>query len=324
VGPEYWEAMAQNEEHLQLARELAPRSIMIAPLTSTAGTLGAVVFASSTPGRYGPRDLSLAVELAHRAALAIENARLYEAAQRAKQMRDDVLGIVAHDVRNPLGSIQVAATLLQRQLHEAGLERSQKQVENILRSTQRANRLIQDLLDVTRIEAGALSIAREARSVQEIIVEAVESQRLLATASSIELQIDARPNLPQIWADRDRLLQVLENLVGNAIKFTAPGGRVTVGAAPRAGEVLFWVADTGQGIPSEHLAHVFDRFWQAKKAERRGAGLGLPICKGIVEAHAGRIWVESVTGQGSTFYFTIPCLSATAHPSETPVSPAPH
>jgi signal transduction histidine kinase len=113
-------------------------------------------------------------------------------------------------------------------------------------------------------------------------------------------------DLPEVWADRDRLLQVFENLIGNAIKFTGSGGRVTVGAVPHEGGVQFWVHDTGAGISGEDLPHVFDRFWQARKANRRGAGLGLPIARGIVEAHGGRIWVESTSGQGSTFFFAIP------------------
>jgi len=113
-------------------------------------------------------------------------------------------------------------------------------------------------------------------------------------------------DLPDVWADRDRLEQVFENLVGNAVKFTPRGGTIVVGATPRAGEVLFWVADTGAGIASGDLPHVFERFWQARRPGRRGAGLGLPIVKGIVEAHDGRIWVESTPGRGSTFFFTIP------------------
>jgi signal transduction histidine kinase len=115
-------------------------------------------------------------------------------------------------------------------------------------------------------------------------------------------------DIPEVWADLDRLLQVFENLVGNAVKFTEPGGRITVGAARRGDDVLFWVADTGAGIAAEDLPHLFDRFWQARKATRRGAGLGLPIVKGIVEAHGGRIWVESTLGRGSTFFFTIPTM----------------
>ena len=107
-------------------------------------------------------------------------------------------------------------------------------------------------------------------------------------------------DVPEVWADLDRLLQVFENLIGNAVKFTQAEAE-SVGAAPRKGEILFWVADTGPGIAAENLPHLFDRFWQAQKDRRRGAGLGLPIAKGIVEAHGGRIWVESMPGRGSTF-----------------------
>jgi signal transduction histidine kinase len=120
------------------------------------------------------------------------------------------------------------------------------------------------------------------------------------------LQLQTPRELPPLWADRDRLSQVFENLIGNALKFSVGGGRITVGAAVREDEVLFSVRDTGAGIQPEHLPHLFDRFWQARRAEREGAGLGLPIVKGVVEAHGGRIWVESTPGEGSCFFFTIP------------------
>jgi signal transduction histidine kinase len=112
-----------------------------------------------------------------------------------------------------------------------------------------------------------------------------------------------------VWADRDRLLQVFENLIGNAVKFTNPGGHVTVGASPGQGEDIFWVSDTGAGIAAEDIPHVFDRFWQGCGTRRCGAGLGLSIVKGIVEAHGGRVWVESAAGQGTTFAFSIPTVS---------------
>jgi signal transduction histidine kinase len=121
------------------------------------------------------------------------------------------------------------------------------------------------------------------------------------------LRVDAAPDIPPILGDRDRLLQVFENLIGNALKFTDAGGRITVGVAPGESGALFWVADTGRGMTPEELARVFDRFWQASaRSGRLGAGLGLPITKGIVEAHGGRIWVESTPGQGSSFFFSIP------------------
>jgi signal transduction histidine kinase len=117
-------------------------------------------------------------------------------------------------------------------------------------------------------------------------------------------------DLPEVWADPDRLHQVFENLIGNAVKFTAPGGLITVGASPGEGEVVTWVADTGVGIAAESLPYVFDRFWQEARANRQGAGLGLAIVKGIVAAHGGRVWVESTLGRGSAFYFTIPTAAA--------------
>src|SRR4030095_8300070 len=131
-------------------------------------------------------------------------------------------------------------------------------------------------------------------------------QRPLASSSSLELRVDVDRDLPDIWGDRDRLLQVFENLIGNAIKVTNAGGRITVGAISRDHEVIFRVADTGPGIAPENLPHVFDRFWQATSTNRQGAGRGLPISKGIIEAHGGRIWVDSTQSRGATFSFTIP------------------
>ena len=128
--------------------------------------------------------------------------------------------------------------------------------------------------------------------------------------------------LPEVWGEHDRLLQVFENLIGNAIKFTTAGGWITVGAASNDQEVVFWVADSGAGIAPGDLPHVFDRFWQATRGDRRGAGLGLPITKGIVEAHGGRIWVESTLGRGSTFFFSIPRAGSTDGPVAAPHRPA--
>ena len=169
------------------------------------------------------------------------------------------------------------------------------------------NRLIQDLLDVAVLETGHLSIDRTPLAPGDVVGEAVEMQQALAAASSIDLRVEVAADAPAVLADRDRLLQVFDNLIGNALKFTEPGGQVTVGAARGAGGGLFWVADNGRGMAREELRHAFDRFWQASaRSGRLGAGLGLPITKGIVEAHGGRIWAESTPGEGSTFFFAIP------------------
>lgn len=299
-------SLAQSEEHYRALRAAKIRSMVAVPLIAHARLLGAIGFVSSTASRvYGPTDVRLAEELAQRAALSIENARLYRAARRATQARDDVLGIVAHDLRNPLNSILMHADLLR--LETGGPERrSPNQAEAIERAAKRMNRLIQDLLDVTSMEAGRLSVEQAPVPARLVVCDSVESQKPLANSASLELRLDVAEDLPEVWADRDRLLQVFENLIGNALKFTTSGGLITVGASPRDGDVLFWVTDTGSGIAADDLPHLFDRFWQARKAQRLGAGLGLPIVKGIIEAHRGRIWVESTPGQGSTFFFTIP------------------
>jgi PAS domain S-box-containing protein len=310
VSYEYLESVAQGPEHLQALRAVSPRSILALPLLMHGQLLGAMVFISSTPSHvYGPGDLRLAEAVADRAAMAIENARLYRASVHATQVRDQVLGVVAHDLRNPLSTILTQVWSLKRDPLE--LERRyQRPMEVIERGANRMNRLIQDLLDIALMEAGQLTIERAQLPAGWLIVEAVEMQRPLASSSSLELRVEVDPDVPDVLGDRDRLLQVFENLIGNAIKFTKTGGRITAGTASRDDEVVFWVADTGCGIASENLPHVFDRFWQATRAGRQGAGLGLAITKGIVEAHGGRIWVESEAGRGTTVFFAIPKISA--------------
>jgi PAS domain S-box-containing protein len=226
--------------------------------------------------------------------------------KRAVTARDEVLGVVAHDLRNPLGAIVMAASLLDRPT--PGPERRDQAARDVIRrSAQRMKALIQDLLDVATIEAGQFKVEGAQLSAADLVREAVELQRPLAVSSRLALDVDVAPDVGSIVGDRNRLLQVFENLIGNAVKFTAAGGRITVSATVKGGEPLFAVADTGAGIAAENLPHVFDRFWQAATRQRRlGAGLGLPITRGIVEAHGGRIWVESTLGQGSTFFFTIP------------------
>jgi signal transduction histidine kinase len=310
VSSEDIESAAQGPEHLQALRAVNPTSLMALPLLRHGQVLGVLAFVSSTESRrYGQSDLRFAEALADRAAIAIENARLYRSSVYATQLRDQVLGVVVHDLRSPLSNILLQTSALES--YDPGAEgRSQKAAEVIQRAANRMNRLIQDLLDVARLEAGPLTIERAQLSAVGLVVEAVEMQRALASSSSLELRVEVSPDVPDVLGDRDRLLQVFENLIGNAIKFTKAGGRITAGAAPKDNAVVFWVADTGCGIASENLTRVFDRFWQATRVGRQGAGLGLSITKGIVEAHGGHIWVESTSGNGSTFFFTIPSASS--------------
>ncbi len=213
-----------------------------------------------------------------------------------------MLGVVAHDLRNPLNTILLRAQLLSSQKQPC----SSESANAIARDALRMMRLIQDLLDISCIESGALSMAIEPIDVAKMVKQAVEEQQIMAASAQLTMQILVSSDLPKIFGDGHRLRQVFDNLISNAIKFTPPGGRITVEATATDGAVLFRVADTGRGVSADNLAHVFNRFWQADKAEHRGSGLGLAIVKGIIEMHAGRVWAESQPGGGSVFCFTLP------------------
>lgn len=307
-------SMAAGEAHLALLRALDPRSMLAVPLRAQGDLRGTLCLAACGQGRpYDAADLRFAEVIAARVAQALHNAWQLHAAERAVRMRDEVLGVVAHDLRNPLNIITMAANTLAQRLDDAP---SQKSIARVLRSAQRANRLIQDLLDISAIEAGRFSVEKRPVEMADVVLAAIEAQQNLASAASIILASDVAPELPPIEADEERLLEVLENLMSNAIKFSGPGATITVGAGAGQGEVVVTVKDTGAGIPPEQLPHLFDRFWQARKKDRRGVGLGLTICKAIVEAHAGRIWAESRVGDGTTMSFTIPAASAPAPAAE--------
>jgi PAS domain S-box-containing protein len=240
------------------------------------------------------------------------------ALKQAIAARDDVLGIVAHDLRNPLSTIIAAASMLERPEPEPE-RRDDTARQVIAKSAMRMNALIQDLLDVAVLEAGQLKVEQIRLSAVDLVKEVVEAEAPLATSSKLELRLELAREVRDCLGDRNRLQRVLENLIGNALKFTKEGGRITVSVTSKDRDVVFSVADTGPGMDPEMTAHVFDRFWQATaRASRLGAGLGLPIARGIVEAHKGRMWVDSTLGHGTTFYFTIP-----AAPTELSLPPRP-
>lgn len=182
----------------------------------------------------------------------------------------------------------------------------QEKLDAITKAITRANRLIGDLLDVARMEAGRLSVELTTVEVAPLVCECIEAHQMLAEARSLHLEAQRPDALPPIHADRERMLQILSNLLGNAIKFTPEGGRLTLRVDRAGGMVQVEVADTGPGIPPESLPHLFDPFWQVRKGGREGAGLGLASVKGLVEAHNGCLRVESTPGAGSTFSFTFP------------------
>jgi signal transduction histidine kinase len=263
-------------------------------------------------------DESLRTERAERAAgLEAERAETDEdlARERARSddsvaARDDFLGIVSHDLRNMLGAMVGFAALITR---EGAGENRREQVlahaQRIQRSGARMNRLIGDLLDVASIEAGKLAVAPEVADPTTVVTEAVEAFQARASAGGLSLAAEIVPPVPQIPLDSARILQVLVNLLSNAVKFTPRGGTIVVHVECAGPDLRFTVRDTGAGIPAEQLKSVFERFVQVHE-DRRGMGLGLYISKCIVEAHRGRIWVESKLGRGSAFLFTLPLRAA--------------
>ena len=307
VTPAFIRLSFAEDGQRKIVEALGPRSLICVPLASSGPPLGALTLVTSDASgrRFSIADLSLAADLARRAAIVVEHARLFNEAQQATRARDDVLAVVAHDLRNPLNTVSMAVSLM---LESTPPERVQerRQVEIVRRAADRMNRMIQDLLDVKRMESGRLAIDVKAESPVSLINDTIDMLRPIASGSTIRLEANVEEGLPQVLADSARIQQVLSNLVGNAVKFTPRNGRVSITAEPAEGEVRFGVIDTGPGIPAEQLPHIFGRFWQAQPSDRRGIGLGLAIAKGIVEAHKGKIWVESHVGLGSTFYFTLP------------------
>jgi signal transduction histidine kinase/DNA-binding response OmpR family regulator len=285
------------------------QALIVVPLVARGRVLGLLQFVVLAAARATRADdMPLILDLARRAALAVDNALLYEEAQRATRARDDVLAIVSHDLRNPINTIQMSTSFLLDVL--AGPEAKDvpiiPQLQVMQRATRRANALIGDLLDVSRIDAGTLAVATTAVDASMLIRDAVQELESLVHAKKLAFEHEWKGPDLLVAADRSRIAQVFSNLVGNAIKFTKAGGTVRIEGERRDDMVEFDVIDSGAGIPLDHLPHLFDRFWQASNTSRSGAGLGLFIVKGIVEAHGGTVDVESQSGAGTRFRFSLP------------------
>jgi signal transduction histidine kinase len=284
------------------------RSLVLLPLIGRGRVLGVLTLAITRPDRrFTKTDLPFLEDIAQRTALGADNARLYQQARQASRARDDTLAAISHDLRNGLNTVLTAVGLLLRSLPpDSEGRRDRRHVEAIRRSAERMNRVIGDLLDVASIESGRFFVEPRREEVRPMIAEAVAASRHQAIEKALRVEQVVDGTHIEAICDRDRVLQVLGNLIGNAIKFTPDGGLVQVGAESSDDEVLFTVRDSGVGVSSKQLPHVFDRFWQATPKARLGSGLGLTIAKGVVEALDGRIWVESRPGEGTTFFFTLP------------------
>lgn len=250
--------------------------------------------------------------LAFRLIKALHEAEsLRREAQAATAARDEVLRIVSHDLRNPVNIVSIAGN----QLADGSISEQQRHkfIEMVRRATARMNNLIQTLLDVGKIQSGrALVLHVTANDVHSILTEACEFAQLDASSKSIRIACENRAGSAVVSMDRDKVLQVLGNLIGNAIKFTPSNGGITVSCSIADGSCEFAVSDTGPGIPPQDQSKIFDSYWQSRKTAHLGTGLGLAIAKRIVEEHGGRIWVESEPGHGSTFAFSLPIRLAQA------------
>ena len=289
--------------------ELAARSRILAPIVARGHTVGTLTIAgepgSAAAGDAGV-DAALAQELARRAALAVDNARLRSRLRDLTRSREEMLSIVSHDIRNPLGVVLTGSALLLRSsLPPDKGDRARRQVEAIQRAGHRINALIRDLLDFSSIEAGELSLTRRLHDVGGLLSEAVDVLRPMAATKSQDLATVLPDQSMTVSCDRDRIVQVFANVVGNSMKFGAIGGHIRVDASADGTLVRFTVADDGPGMEPEELANLFDRSWQAQRKNRDGVGLGLAIVRGIVEAHGGRVWAESALGEGTRVHFTL-------------------
>jgi len=286
----------------ELMAALRMQSVIIVPLIArdhVNGVMTLIRTVGSTP--YTKDDIGIAEAVAHRAAFAIDNALLYRAARRATRARDDVLGVVSHDLRNPISTIEMLARVLTDTPPADDIARREL-ARAITTASEWAGRLIQDLLDVAMIEAGRLSVHRDLEDVAPIVVGAVELVRGAAAGKSIVIELDVSGNLPRVFVDAGRIRQLLGNLLSNAVKFTPTLGKITISARVVKREVIIAVTDTGPGIPAEHLPLVFERYWRALHGVKaNGAGLGLAIAKGIADANSGRLWVETQPAGGAKF-----------------------
>lgn len=284
----------------------SPEAAIIMPL-SARGQLIGVMGLYREKGFYDENDVFLAKELGRRAALAIDNARLHDLIHVGIRARDDMIGIVSHDLRNPVNAVRMLTTVMLDREREEPLPSEMVEYADVIRqAADQMDSLIRDLLDVTKIEAGRLAVDAKPENTEDLLSDTLRTLAPVVSDKSLTLRLTAPDDLPDVVADRERFRQAVSNLIGNAVKFSPPGGEILVRVALLDSELVFSVSDKGQGMNPEQLSHAFDRFWQSSRTDRQGAGLGLAITKGIIDAHGGRIWAESSPGAGSTFYFTLP------------------
>jgi PAS domain S-box-containing protein len=319
IVPEALDSLAGNERHRELARQLAPESMIIVPIVASGHVFGTITLIHAGSGRrFGARDLPLIEDIAARVGVAVQNARLYMEAQAANRAKDEFLATLSHELRTPMTSILGWA----RMLRIGGLDEAMvgEAINAIERSSRAQAQLIDDILDVSRITLGKLRLAIEQLDLNEIVANAVEAVTPAANAKSVAVETELTRDALIVNGDPNRLQQIVWNLVNNAVKFTSAGGTVRVITGRNATEATVQVVDSGEGIAEEFLPYIFDRFRQADSTTTRrfgGLGLGLAIVKQISELHGGRVTVASEgLGRGATFTVVIPIAAQTIAATE--------
>jgi PAS domain S-box-containing protein len=306
VDDEWIEAHTANEDEFQRMRAIGMRTALFVPLVAREHVLGVLNVFRVTARPFTAADRQVAEGLALRAAFALDNARLYQTARLATSARDHALGVVSHDLRNPISAAGMCARALLAAM-PADDEERRGLAQTIVESTELTQRMIRDLLDVSSIEVGRLSVERRAESLAPMLQRAADLFEHEAAMRGVALAVEAVEEPLTVQGDAERLVQALANLLANALKHTPGGGRIAVRARRTAHEAEVEVQDTGSGIAPEAMPLIFERYWTVKgNAPKGGTGLGLAIARGIVEAHGGRLSAESVVGEGSTFRFTLP------------------
>jgi signal transduction histidine kinase/PAS domain-containing protein len=304
------ERLAEGPRHLQLLHELGVASYMLVPLMARGRSLGAIGLVCADPTRaFGDQDLALAENLASRAALAVDNARLYREAQEATRAKTDLMAVISHDLRTPLNSIIGYAELLIMGVPEPLSPGTRERVERMRSGAQHLLHLINQLLTLSRLDAGREELRPEDVDVAELVRDVAMLVEPLAQERKLRFQLDLPEAPVAVRTDPGKLRQVLMNLAANAIKFTDEGEvRVSVHQGDAAGTMI-QVADTGPGIAPEHQERIFEPFWQVRSSERSrtdGTGLGLSVVRKLVELLGGEITVESQVGRGTTFSVQLP------------------
>ncbi len=302
------ESFASTPDHAAVLRELGISAYIVVPLVVREQVLGALTLLSTTHDRrFEARDVFTALELGRRAGFAIENARLHAAAVKAVTLRDELINVASHDLKTPLSAIHLRALMLERRLAGVAPPDAVEGVRGIIRTTRQMELLIMDVLESARVHGGQLELSLSDEDVVRLTAEAIDTVRPIAMQSGQRLEV-ALPSAPlMVRCDRGRVLQVLSNLLGNALKFTPGGGRIRVSLELSNGRAVFRISDTGRGIAAAELPQIFERYRRASNSSGAfGIGLGLSIVKGIVDAHAGTVNVESELGVGTTITFVLP------------------